>query len=104
MTGVIRFLFALLLGVLLGAGGTVYVIQSDAGNLLVRRTDVVQDLERRLREMELQRDQLGRQLEDVIARGARMEKAFDALESRFRGLHEERPDERAPAPPPAQTP
>jgi hypothetical protein len=102
MTAVIRFLFALLLGVFIGAAGTAYLIQSDAGNLLVRRTDVVQDLERRLREMELQRDQLGRQLEDVTARAARMEQAFGELERRFRSMA----DERAPAapPPPGQAP
>ena len=103
MTAVIRFLFALLLGVFLGAAGTAYLIQSDAGNLLVRRTDVVQDLERRLREMELQRDQLSRQLEDVTARAGRMEQAFGELERRFRGMA----DERATPPatqPPAQTP
>src|SRR5258705_824155 len=100
MTVVIKYLFALMLGVLLGAGGTIYVIQSDAGNLLVRRTDVVQDLERRLRGMEQQRDQLNRQLEDVVARAGRMEQAFTELEHRFRGLDEEKG---AKAPPPAES-
>jgi uncharacterized protein (DUF3084 family) len=97
MTAVIRFLFALVLGILLGAGGTMYLVESDAGNLLVRRTDVVQDLERRLHEMELQRDQLGRQLESVEARSARMEQAFTDLEHRFRDMHQD-----APPQPPAQ--
>ncbi len=98
MTAMIRFLFALLLGALIGGGATVYVIQSDAGNLLVRRTDVVQDLERRLREMEQQRDQLGRQLEDVSARAGRMEQAFTELERRFRAMVDDHPQA------PAQTP
>jgi len=96
MTAVIRYLFALLLGVLLGFGAAVYVIQSDAGNVLVRRTDVVQDLERRLLGMEQQRDQLSRQLEDVVARAGRMEQAFTELERRFRSLD----GERAPSAPP----
>lgn len=96
MTAVMRFLFALLLGLLIGAGGTVYVLQSDAGNLLVGRTEVVQDLERRLHEIEQQRDQLSRQLESVTTRAERMEQAFGELERRFRGMADERP---APAPP-----
>src|ERR1700675_264718 len=99
MTAVIRYLFALMVGMLLGAGATIYLIQSDAGNLLVRRTDVVQDLERRLKGMEQQRDQLSRQLEDVVARAGRMEQAFTELERRFRGLDEEKAQK---APPPAQ--
>ena len=98
MRSVMQFLFALLLGVLLGAGGTVYVIQSDAGNLLVRRTEVVQDLQRRLDGAEEQRNQLSRQLEDVVSRAGRMEQAFGDLERRFRTLGEERA---GAAPPPA---
>ena len=102
MKGVMWFLFALLLGVVIGFGGSVYVVQSEAGNVLVRRTDVVQDLERRLRDMEEQRNQLGRQLEDVAARAARMEQAFGELERRFRGLSA---DERAaPVAPPSTVP
>jgi chromosome condensin MukBEF ATPase and DNA-binding subunit MukB len=101
MTAVMRFLFALLLGVLIGAGATVYLIQSDAGNLLVRRTEVVQDLQRRLAGVEQQRDQLNRQLEDVIARASRMEQAFTDLERRFRTLGEEKAPPAGPAAPPA---
>ena len=105
MTAVLRYLFAVLIGVILGAGATVYVIQSDAGNLLVRRTDVVQDLQRRLVGVEEQRNSLNRQLEDVVSRSARMEQAFDDLEKKFRGLTEERAEPHvAPAQPPAQTP
>jgi len=99
-----RVLFAFLFGVLVGAGGAIYVVQSDAGNLLVGRTDVVQDLVRRLREMELQRDELNRQLERVVERSGRMEQAFTDLERRFRGMADERPAPSAPAQPPAQAP
>ena len=101
MTAMMRFLFALLLEVLIGAGATVYLIQSDAGNLLVRRTEVVQDLQRRLAGVEQQRDQLNRQLEDVVARAGRMEQAFTELERRFRTLNEEKPPPAQPPPVPA---
>jgi hypothetical protein len=105
MTAVLRYLFAMLVGVVLGAGGTIYLIQSDAGNLLVRRTDVVQDLQRRLEGVEEQRNALNRQLEDVVSRSARMEQAFDDLARKFRGLAEERAEPpAAPGQPPAQTP
>ncbi len=83
---VIRFLFTLLVGFLLGAGTMLYLVQSGTGDFLVRRTEVVQDLERRLREMEQQRDALGRKLEDVIARSERMDASFGDLERRFREL------------------
>jgi hypothetical protein len=99
MTAVMRFLFALLLGIVIGAGATAYLIQSDAGNLLVRRTEVVQDLQRRLDGAEEQRNLLSKQLEDVVARAGRMEQAFGELERRFRALSEERP-----APPPSDPP
>jgi hypothetical protein len=90
MRGMMQFLFALMLGVLVGAGGTAYLIQSDAGNLLVRRTEVVQDLQRRLDGAEEQRNLLSRQLEDVVARSGRMEQAFAELERRFKTIDAER--------------
>jgi hypothetical protein len=86
MAGVMRFLFALLLGVLIGAAGMGYLLQSGAGDFFIRRTEAVQDLERRLADTEKQRDQAGRQLEDVVGRAARMEQAFSDLERRFRAL------------------
>lgn len=89
MAAVVRFLFALLLGALLGAGGMLYLIRSGAGDLVIRRTEAVQDLERRLRDVEQQRDQLGRQLDDVMGRAGRMEAAFSELERRFRDLQQE---------------
>jgi len=97
---VIRFLFALLLGFILGAGTVVYLVQSDAGNLVIRRSEAVQDLERRLREAELARDQLGRNLEEVASRAARMEQSFNELERRFRELD----GSREKTPPPAGEP
>jgi ABC-type phosphate transport system auxiliary subunit len=89
VASVVRFLFALLLGVILGAGATVYMIHSGAGDFVIRRTEAVQDLERRLRDVETQRDQLGRQLDDVIGRAGRMEASFGELEKRFRELQQQ---------------
>jgi hypothetical protein len=83
---IVRFLFALLLGFVLGAGVTLWFVQSGGGDLLIRRTDVVQDLERRLREVEEQRNALGRQLEDVRGLATRMESSFNDLERRFRDV------------------
>lgn len=88
---VMRFLFALLLGFILGVGSTFYMLHSGAGDLLIRRAEVVQDLEHRLRDVEQQRDQLARQLDDVVGRSSRMETAFGELERRFREMEHERP-------------
>lgn len=96
---VIRFLFALLLGFVLGAGATVYLVQSGAGDLVIRRAEVVQDLERRLREVEQQRDQVGRQLEDMVNRSGRMESAFGELERRFHDMQRDLDAARAGQPP-----
>jgi hypothetical protein len=86
---VIRFLFALLLGFILGTGSVLYLIHSGAGDFMIRRTEPVQDLERRLHDVEQQRDQLGRQLDDVLNRAARMESSFADLERRFGNLQRE---------------
>lgn len=85
---VVKYLFVFLVGFLGGASTMLWLVQSGSGDLVIRRTEVVQDLERRLREMELQRDALGRQLEDVLARSGRMERAFEELERRFQRLSE----------------
>jgi len=111
---IIRYLFVLLVGFLAGAATTLWLAHSGTGDFVIRKTEVVQDLERRLREMEQQRDRLGRQLEDVVARSERMQGAFDELERRFKEMAEARqpttrgtlppaPDA-APAPPPAPMP
>ena len=86
MASVMRFLFALLLGVLIGAVGMGWLLQSGAGDFFIRRTEAVQDLERRLADAEKQRDQASRQLDDVVGRATRMEQSFGDLERRFRAL------------------
>jgi hypothetical protein len=101
MTGVLRFLFALLLGAILGVVGAGYLIHSGAGDFFIRRTEAVQDLERRLHDMETQRDQLGRQLDDVVGRATRMETAFGEMERRFRELQQQLDSAHGGAPAPA---
>ncbi|HSV08147.1 MAG TPA: hypothetical protein VLI07_16660 [Candidatus Binatus sp.] len=86
---VVRFLFVLLLGVILGIAATVYLIHSGAGDLVIRRTEAVQDMERRLHDVEQQRDSLSRQLDDVVGRAGRMEASFGALEKRFHELEQQ---------------
>jgi hypothetical protein len=81
-----RLLLALLVGVAIGAGAALYLVRSGGGDLLVGRTERVEDLERQLRDVELERDRLGRQLNDVVARASRMEAAFADLERRFHDL------------------
>jgi hypothetical protein len=78
-------------GFIVGAVLTLALVRSDTSGLLVGRTQVVEDLERRLHEVELQREQLGRQLEDASARAARMEASFNELERRFRALGGDQP-------------
>jgi len=86
---VFRALFVFLTGVLVGAVAILYLIHSGAGDFLIRRTEPMQDLERRLRDVEQQRDQLGRNLDDVVGRAGRMENAFADMERRFRELQRE---------------
>ncbi len=104
---VIRFLFALLVGFLAGAGTMLWLVQSGAGDFMIRRTEVVQDMERKVRDLEQQRDSLTRTLEDVAARTERMEKAFNDLEAKYRALPAEPAPRQAPrevAPQPDATP
>jgi hypothetical protein len=102
---VLRTLFSFLLGLIAGVGLTLYLLHSDAGVAFLRATEPVQDMERRLRDMEQQRDQLGRQLEDVVTRSGRMESSFNDLERRFRDLQHELDERRGPgAPPPGPPP
>ena len=87
MRGVLRFFAGLLVGLFLGAGGTIYFIgYSGTADLLLQRAQPMQDLEHKLRDAEQQRDGLSRQLEDLNARSNRMEQSFTELERRFAEL------------------
>ena len=88
-----RILLALLLGYLLGVGTALYGLHAGAGDFVIKRTEIVQDIERRLRDSETQRDQLGRQLSDMVTRSERMEQSFTDLERKFRDIERNRPAE-----------
>jgi hypothetical protein len=77
-----RIVLALLVGFLCGAGVTVYLLQSGAADVFIRKTEVVADLERRVVDAERQRN-------DLAERAGRMEASFADLERRFRGLQDE---------------
>lgn len=98
MAGVARFLLALLLGFVAGAATTLYLMQSGAGDFVIARTAAVQDLQHRLTDVEQQRDQLRRQLDDVVGRAGRMESSFTELERRFRELQDQLEQARKPGP------
>jgi TolA-binding protein len=83
---VIRYLFVLLIGALLGAAGVGFALQKGYGDFFIKPAPVVAELQRRLDGMEQERNRLARQLESVEGRAAKMEKLFADLESRFRGL------------------
>ena len=88
-----RMLLALLLGYLLGVGTALYGLHAGAGDFVIKKTEVVQDIERRLRDSETQRDQLGRQLNDMIVRSEKMEHSFNDLERKFHDIERLRPGE-----------
>jgi hypothetical protein len=89
MRSILGSFAALLLGFLLGMGATVYLIAwSQAGDFLIRKTEAVQTLQRRVDDVEKQRDLLLRQLSDVADRAGRMEKSFNEIEQRFRALQD----------------
>jgi hypothetical protein len=77
-----RIVLAFLVGIMCGAGATVYLLQSGAADVFIRKTEVVADLERRLGDAERQRN-------DLVERAGRMEASFSDLERRFRVLQEE---------------
>lgn len=92
-----RILLALLLGYLLGIGSAIYGLHAGAGDFVIRKTEIVQDIERRLHDSETQRDQLGRQLSDMVTRAGKMEQSFTDLERKFQDIERARNAE-APRP------
>jgi hypothetical protein len=101
LSAVGRAVVTFLLGVVVGAAGMGWLFSSGAGDMIMRHGSVVQDLERRLDDVEAQRDQLGRSLEDVVRRAEESEARFHRLEERLQSMIAAA--ERAPAPntPPA---
>ena len=86
LTAVGRFLFGLLLGIIVGAGGVWWLMSSGAADFMLKSSHYVQDLERRVEEISMQRTQLTRQLETLEDRLGKMATSYEALERRFREL------------------
>ena len=102
-----RMLFTFMVGAVAGAGGMGWLFYSGAADFVLKTAPVVQDLETRLEEVEGQRNQLGRQLEDLAKRSGESEARFKALEQRLRSLGAKAAAaaaEPAPSTPPAPTP
>jgi len=102
LTTIGRAVVTFLLGAIVGAGATGWFFYSGAGDGVLRPGPVVRDLERRLEEVEAQRDQLGRSLEDVMRRAEQSEARFRGLEERLQAVitaSEDRPEPARPSAP-----
>ena len=83
----LRFLFGLLVGVLVGVGGTAYFFSSGGGDYLINSSPRVLRLEEDLRRLMQEREQLTKEQKEAVERvedkiGARLKD----LESRFQKL------------------
>ncbi len=84
-----RFLFGLLVGVILGAGGTGYFFSTaGGGDYLLASSQRVQKLEQDLQHVSQERDFVTKKLEDTTNRVQEMASKFTELERRFRALEE----------------
>lgn len=82
-----RFLIGLLLGALLGIGGTAaFLIAYGGGDYLVSTSPRVRELEAQLRDAEVERDWLKGQLREATDLVQRLESRFDGLAVRFERL------------------
>lgn len=99
-----RTLVTFVLGAVTGAAGTGWLFYSGAGDFVLKPGPIVQDLERRLDEVEAQRDQLGRSLEDVVRRAEESEARFRGLEQRLQAMIAAAERDEGPATAPAPAP
>jgi hypothetical protein len=99
-----RLLTAWVVGVAMGAGGVLWFFYSGNADVVIGSSEVVQALERRLEDVEEQRNQLARQLEDVAGRFERLDQSFGALEQRYRDVADAARREPPPAAPPVAPP
>lgn len=82
-----RFLFGLLVGVIIGAGGTGYFFSTaGGGDYLLASSRRVQKLEQELQRVGQERDLVSQKLEEATNRIQNMASRFDDLEHRFSDL------------------
>jgi TolA-binding protein len=84
---VLRFLFGLLAGVLVGVGGTAYFFSSGGGDYLINSSPRVLRLEEDLRRLMQEREQLTKEQKEIVERVEdQIDTRLKDLESRFQKL------------------
>jgi hypothetical protein len=83
---VLRFLFGLLIGAIIGAVGTTYFFSTGGGDHLVATSPRVLHLEEDLRRVTQEREQIAKKLEDTAALVDKLTTKFSDLEHRFQTL------------------
>jgi hypothetical protein len=89
---ILKVLFGFLLGFVLGAIGTGFLVTSGAGNYLIEANPRVQELEAKIREADDQRAFVTRRLEEVAHVTEKMASRFEELQDRFDSLQRGRPE------------
>jgi len=83
---VLRFLFGLLLGAVVGVGGTAYFFSTGGGDYLLASSPRVLHLEEDLRRVGQERELMTKKLEEITALVEKMTGNFTDLERRFQTL------------------
>lgn len=87
----LRFLFGLLIGAILGVGGTTYFFSSGGGDYLLASSQRVLRLEEDLRRADQERGAVAKKLEETTALLEKMEGKFTELERRFQTVESASP-------------
>ena len=82
----LRFLFGLLLGVIVGAVGTTYFFSTGGGDHFMASSPRMLRLEEDLRHVTQEREQVAKKLEDTTALVDKLTAKFSDLERRFQTL------------------
>jgi len=83
---VLRFFFGLLLGAMVGIGGTAYFFSAGGGDYLLASRRRGRHLEEDLRRVGQEREQLAKKLEETTALVEKTTEKFTDLERRFQTL------------------
>ena len=87
-----RFVLGLLLGIILGSGGTAYFFSvAGGGDYLLTSSQRVSKLEQELQRVSQERDFVTKKLEDTTNRVQEMANKFETLERRFHTIEETAP-------------
>ncbi len=86
---ILRFLFGLLLGTVIGGAPTAYFLSSGGSDYLIATSPRVHQFEEDLRDSNQERQYMAKRLEDFAALMERLEARFVELEKRFGDIVEE---------------